>query len=96
MRFGGLTADVPTPVGTPCAHCSESIDENDRGMMAPAPFHFECFMRMILGSVGHQKGTCSCFGGTDEDPPGMTKREAAKAALKFSINKGEVSHGQRT
>lgn len=44
------------------------------------PWHQECTIRSIIGSVGHQEKRCSCFGGTEEDPEGMTKREAAKAA----------------
>ena len=66
-----------------CQYCSEPID--------PAwPFktinggadamHGECYIRMLMGSVGHQLKACSCYGGTTEDPPGMTKHEAAHAA----------------
>jgi hypothetical protein len=44
--------------------------------------HLVCFMREIVGSVGHQKKTCSCFGGNEEDPVGMTKKEAAEAAYR--------------
>ena len=36
---------------------------------------------MVVGSVGHQLGRCSCFGGDEDDPPGMTVREAALAAV---------------
>jgi hypothetical protein len=46
--------------------------------------HFECKLRAILGGLNHMKGTCSCCGGTDDpDPPGMTRREAAKAAYAY-------------
>ncbi|MEI6196534.1 MAG: helix-turn-helix domain-containing protein [Verrucomicrobiota bacterium] len=38
-------------------------------------------MRSIAGSVGHQNQRCSCFGGTEDDPPGLTVRQAAQAAL---------------
>lgn len=46
--------------------------------------HRECFLRGIFGSVGHQRGLCTCNGGpgTMDDPPGMTAREAARAAVK--------------
>jgi hypothetical protein len=45
------------------------------------PIHRECMLRQIVGSVGHQLGTCSCHGGEGPcDPPGMTVREAARAA----------------
>jgi hypothetical protein len=45
--------------------------------------HQECAMRSILGSVAHQEKRCSCFVRDSEegDPPGMTKREAAHAAV---------------
>jgi len=45
--------------------------------------HYECQLRGIVGSVGHQRGLCSCRGGpgTMDDPPGVSKREAARAAV---------------
>lgn len=48
---------------------------------AMAEWHRECAIRSVVGSLGHLRGTCSCFGGTVEDPPGMTKRQAARAAM---------------
>ncbi len=57
---------------TPCVGC-EGVTE--------AGYHYECFARGIIGSVGHLKKQCSCYGGTMDDPPEMTKREAAQAAL---------------
>jgi hypothetical protein len=41
-------------------------------------------MRSALGSVAHIEERCSCFisGSEENDPPGMSKREAAKAAVK--------------
>lgn len=44
------------------------------------PFHEDCFLRTVIGSVGHQMGRCYCVGGTEEDPAGMTKRQGATAA----------------
>jgi hypothetical protein len=38
---------------------------------------------MIIGSVGYQNHTCSCYGGNQEDPEGMTVRKAAKAAAEL-------------
>lgn len=46
--------------------------------------HFECAARGTLGSVGHQLRKCSCWGGTEDDPPHMTKRQAAQAALQLA------------
>lgn len=82
-----------TPVGEPCSYCEEPIKEGDRGFTIPiagsdseAPYHHPCFIRTIIGSVGHQQKKCSCYGGTEEDPPDMTKREAALAAFVESKN----------
>ena len=83
---------VDTPLGRACFSCKELVAEGDSGVMMPlveagsatyAPQHRECFLRRIVGSVGHQQGTCSCYGGQEEDPPEMTKREAALAATKL-------------
>lgn len=70
-----------------CLHCGEPVMAGDAkthtyiSSEGPRPVHHECAARAVLGSVGHQMGRCSCHGGTEEDPPGMTKREAARAAL---------------
>lgn len=84
---------VPAPAGTPCFHCEEPIAADDDGLLvaSPAadggwkqlPVHMECNLRIVVGSVGHQNAKCSCFGGTEEDPPGMTKRQAAAAAVRL-------------
>ncbi len=98
ITFGNLDSPYPTPVGQPCLWCKEPIQEGDKGVVMPnvsgiaiaeakvslEPTHYECLMRQILGSVGHQKGLCSCYGGTEEDPPGLSKREAACAAYQHS------------
>lgn len=75
---------VPAPVEHKCILCEEQIKEGDVGTIRPGNhvIHYECELRGVIGSVGHQKKTCSCFGGTEEDPPGMTRREAAIAAVK--------------
>lgn len=46
-------------------------------------FHGVCLFRGIAGSVAHQEGRCGCFvpGASDGDPEGLTKLEAAEAAL---------------
>lgn len=82
---------IPTPVGQRCIHCDEPIAADDQGVVMPyfppvngvdeVAQHRECFLRKIFGSVGHQRKTCSCYGGTEEDPPGLSVREAAKAAM---------------
>lgn len=82
---------ITTPVGKPCFYCKESIEENDSGLMhihigdtaRMVPEHYECFLRGIIGSVSHIEKTCSCYfkGSTENDPPGMSLREAARAAV---------------
>jgi hypothetical protein len=45
--------------------------------------HFECAARMSLGSLGHLRGNCSCYGGKEDDPVGISRRQAARAALRY-------------
>ena len=64
-----------------CTFCDEPILETDlaaQGLNFTA--HVECEFRQVAGSVGHQMKRCTCYGGTEEDPVGMTPREAARAA----------------
>lgn len=65
---------------TNCVWCDEPILPAERrtGLV-----HFECGLRSAVGSVGHQKKACSCYGGTMEDPPGLTRRQAAIAAEEY-------------
>lgn len=73
---------VPAPVGELCLWCYEAIAAGDMGTLNQFHqiHHYECLLRAMVGSVGHQERRCSCHGGTEEDPPGMTRREAALAA----------------
>lgn len=77
-----------------CLHCEEDITADEMptalttfylSLEGPTErwLHYECNMRSIVGSVGHQRGLCSCRGGpgTMDDPPGMSKRQAACAAV---------------
>jgi hypothetical protein len=80
-----------TPVGATCLHCGEVFVAGDDGFELPylspdgplAYFHRDCHLRTVLGSVAHIQKLCSCFvpGASDGDPEGMTKREAARAAV---------------
>lgn len=77
---------VATPVGQPCTDCHEPIHHGDIGTISTGlgVEHYECRMRAVVGSVAHSEGRCSCFvpGSTEGDPPGLTAREAAHAALR--------------
>lgn len=83
-----------TPTGQPCAWCAEAFLATDSGLLlgyidtdvSPAPrelaYHYLCHLRMIVGGLNHLRGLCTCCGGTlDPDPEGMTRREAACAAI---------------
>lgn len=66
-----------------CPHCCEIVLPTDNFAVVndgQEVFHFECFMRTMVGSVSHQLKKCSCYGGDQEDPPEWTARQAAKAA----------------
>lgn len=76
---------IPVPVGAPCQRCGEVIEQGDQGVMySNGPVaHRNCFLRSILGSVAHIEKRCSCYveGAEEGDPPGLTKREGANAAV---------------
>jgi hypothetical protein len=88
---------VDAPVTMCCSYCEERIGPEDNGQVTIVDgtpiqaVHQECLLRMVLGSLGHQQRKCSCYGGTAEDPPGMTKREAAKATVDYLYSRGRVS-----
>jgi hypothetical protein len=66
-----------------CAFCNEPIlPEEHKPLEAwtQRDMHNECLVRAVAGSAAHQLGECSCFGGSREDPPGMTIRQAALLA----------------
>ncbi len=60
-----------------CTWCEESLDGGERS----DGYHNECFIRAIIGSAAHQLEECTCYGGTREDPPGVTRRQAAILAF---------------
>lgn len=97
-RAWGLAIEEPRlmvepPAGVTCERCGEGFAPSDYGTIIPfieasgsarpAYEHRECTLRGIVGSVGHQLRECGCFGGTYDDPPGLTKREAARAAVEL-------------
>lgn len=64
-----------------CRFCDEYVEYDDlRVPLGMRPIHYPCFVRRIVGSVGHQLKRCSCYGGTEDDPPNLSKKEAAEAA----------------
>ena len=66
-----------------CSYCDEPIAEGDPFELVndgAVWLHRECMIRLALGSLGHRLRLCSCYGGTEGDPPGLTRRQAAKAS----------------
>lgn len=76
-----------------CPWCGEPVLDGEDSPAIPGVashdgrwhrWHRECVERMAIGSLAHITGQCACYGeaGVDDlDPPGMTKREAARAAV---------------
>lgn len=86
------TDRVETPVGAECLWCGEPIEADSSGVIMPyvdagtnvhrTAMHVECYLRQGLGGLNHIEGRCLCCGGNeDPDPPGLTMREAAVAAV---------------
>jgi hypothetical protein len=63
---------------THCQYCYEEIEAGEESPMKG--MHRECAIRAVIGSAAHQLRECSCYGGTREDPPGMSLRASAKLA----------------
>ncbi len=88
---------VEAPVGKRCGRCDETIAAGDDGWLIPSfgggelPFHAECHLRGIVGSVAHQQRRCRCFvpGSTAEDDPALTPRQAAAAAELYFLIKNQ-------
>lgn len=83
-----------TPVGEPCCHCEEKIEDGDQGYIyanGPAA-HRNCFIRQISGSLAHILKRCGCFvpGSQEHDPPGLTKRQAANLAAEVNRRANEI------
>jgi hypothetical protein len=84
-----------------CEWCNEPIAEDDATKWIPhlgkigvpavtKPWHINCFIRSMIGGLNHLRGTCHCCGGTDPpDPPEMSLREAADAAVRHYREMGE-------
>jgi hypothetical protein len=89
---------IATPLHMACGHCGERFADGDIGTidLGGTALHYECGMRLVIGSVGHQKKQCVCYGREDEDPPGMTKREAARAALRLFEQSASDAHKKET
>ena len=71
-----------------CPPCTDPLLEYEFAVFG---VHYECHMRLVFGGANHQDGTCSCCGGSQPpDPPGLTKREAARLAMHKVLVKGRA------
>ena len=70
-----------------CEYCGEPLDT-----ISMSGLHHECIFRATAGSVAHVTRRCSCYviGSTEGDPPGMTLRQAASAALEAWLKKEKL------
>jgi hypothetical protein len=82
-----------------CMWCGERILAGEERAPLGGTWHRDCAIRMILGSVGHLEGRCSCFRRNESncddddppgDPPGMSRREAARAAVARATELGKL------
>ena len=86
----------PVPVAEDCFECEERffrddsghavIDIENTGRVRIRHVHKECSARAVVGGLNHLNKVCSCHGGTDAPPEGMTIRQEAIAVwrrLKF-------------
>jgi len=88
--WGSTICKVETHTSVPnafCSWCEDKFEAEDQGISIPGittiHYHLDCFLRTVVGSTGHQRRLCSCYGGNEEDPDGLTKREAAQAAANY-------------
>lgn len=84
-----VTPRAERPIGAPCYWCDDPIGPDETGFLIPhcgqdeRPIHDFCQLRTLIGGVNHLKGLCMCCGGDrPPDPPDMTLREAAHAAVR--------------
>jgi hypothetical protein len=84
-RIGGYRKPGYGEMRDVCFHCGESIEEGEaRIACANGPVaHRNCFLRGVIGSVAHVLKACRCYvrESTLGDPEGMSRREAADAAV---------------
>jgi len=103
--FNVVALQIAVPVGETCLWCEEPIAAEDSGVRMPylsdgpprAVYqHVECFVRSLLGSVGHQLQLCPCFGGDETcEPETMTRRESARAACELAQSRARDQSGDR-
>jgi len=73
-----VTQIHPSEVTLLCIYCHEEAEEGGN-------LHPECQIRLVIGSVAHILKRCGCYvpGSIEGDPPHLTIRQAAIAAVKI-------------
>ena len=70
-----------------CPMCEEPIWPGETFVeeMGGNRLHKVCLLRSVVGSVAHQERRCSCYvaGSEEGDPEGMTRKQAAEAAVEL-------------
>ena len=69
-----------------CRWCDELVVHGDLTHALLPDYHFACALRATLGSIGHVQEKCGCYvkeGPTEDDPPGLTKRQAARLVADY-------------
>ena len=64
-----------------CLWCEGMVIPGDLMHALLPGYHYACALCASIGSIGHVQATCSCHvkdGTHEDDPPGLTKRQAAK------------------
>jgi hypothetical protein len=78
-----------------CVHCDEPVLPGEAHPYHTPPAHIECVLLAVLGSVAHLQRRCWCYvpGSEEGDPPGMTRREAALAAVALHVEMRRLGIG---
>lgn len=80
-----------------CHWCDELVLPGDlRHALLPG-YHYACALRAALGSIGHVQGTCGCYvkdGSAEDDPPGLTRRQAARLVAAWVRYQQQPQPGQ--
>ena len=69
-----------------CLWCDEMVVPGDLMHSLLPGYHYACAMRISSGSIGHVQRACSCYvkdGTHEEDPLGLTKRQAARIVADY-------------
>jgi hypothetical protein len=89
----GWTSDLKWGAFSLCDHCGEPITPEEMFWLSReelrtakmlgrgVSMHQECSFRAVCGSAAHLLKECSCYGGDQHDPPGLSRRDAARLAL---------------